>query len=206
VSTRLIIVLGIVVLSAVLLGGCADESTDVDTAETDAAVQEEATQEETPVGEFTVVSSAFEHGGAIPPRFCNTGVTDGDNISIPLAWENTPEDTVSFALVTVDHHEIANEWIHWMVTGIPASTGSLAEGESGSLSTPILELLSTNGQSGYQGPEPPAGSGDHEYQTLIFALDAASVDLADGATFTEFLDAVEGSTLAEASISGFFGR
>ena len=45
-------------------------------------------------GPLALASSAFEDGGAIPPRF----TCDGRDISPPLAWTNVPDGTVSFLI------------------------------------------------------------------------------------------------------------
>lgn len=210
-SRRLRAILLAGALTVLLVTGCSDESGQSGEDSTD-AVGESSVEEATEDGggsdtqEFTVSSEAFEDGGEIEVRYCNVGVDGAENLSIPLSWDGAPEATQSFALIMVDRHDIADEWVHWMVTGIPASTTTLVEGESGSMPTGAVELLSTNGERGYQGPEPPVGSGDHEYETLVFALDAANVEVAEDATYGEFLDAIEADHLAETSISGYFGR
>jgi Raf kinase inhibitor-like YbhB/YbcL family protein len=198
------------VLATAFVSGCAGDSPDPEepaaNESQDAASGEDPAEENAEAMEFSVTSSAYEDGAMIPVAYCNTGVEGGENVSVPLTWEGAPANTQSFALIMVDRHEVANEWVHWMVVNIPPSTTSLGEGDSGSLPSGAEELLSTNGAEGYQGPQPPAGSGDHEYETIVFALDVASVDVAQDASYAEFLDAMDPHHLAEASISGLFGR
>lgn len=72
---------------------------------------------------FTLSSPAFEDGTAMPTRYAHQGVTGGKNVSVPLQWENPPDETKSFALVCVDIHPIANNWVHWLVVNIPKESG-----------------------------------------------------------------------------------
>jgi Raf kinase inhibitor-like YbhB/YbcL family protein len=195
----------LVAMVAVLVSGCTSEPAESGTNAEDGA-EAPATEEETTDEEFTLTSSAFEDGGEIPVKYCNVGVEGGENVSIPLDWDGVPADAKSLALVMVDRHEVANEWVHWAVVDIPVSTTSIGEGESGSLTGGAWELNSTNGEPGYQGPQPPPGSGDHEYETILFALDVENSEVAEDVTFAEFLDAMDAHHIAEVSVSGFFGR
>jgi phosphatidylethanolamine-binding protein (PEBP) family uncharacterized protein len=94
-----------------------------------------------------------------------------------------------------------------MVTGIPADVASLAPGASGIALPPgVLEHVSTFGTPGYGGPQPPKGSGNHEYEAVLYALDVKEVDLAERATLEQFKAALAGHVLATARCSGLFGR
>jgi Raf kinase inhibitor-like YbhB/YbcL family protein len=209
VDVRKLLLVAVLVLALGMTVGCSSDESDSSgeedaggAAEGSGAALDDATTPE----EFTVVSTAFVDDGQIPVVHANTGVDGGENVAVPLSWKGAPAETVSFALIMVDRHPSANEWVHWMVTGIPPTTTSLDRGASGSMPAGAIELLSTNGQAGYQGPQPPAGSGDHEYETLVFALDVETIDVAEDATYTEFLDAIEPHHLAETAVSGYFGR
>ncbi len=205
VIRRVLLIALLVAAAGVLVPGCSGESSDVETAEQE-ETEAPATEEETPTEDFTLSSAGFEDGGEIPAKYCNTGVDGGENVSIPLEWQGVPEEAASLALVMVDRHEVADEWVHWAVVDIPVSATGLAEGESGSITGGAWELMSTNGEAGYQGPQPPPGSGDHEYETILFALDVENAEVAEDATFAEFLDAMDAHHVAEVSVSGFFGR
>jgi Raf kinase inhibitor-like YbhB/YbcL family protein len=155
---------------------------------------------------FTLTSSAFENGGLIPVDYAGSGVTGGRNLSIPYDWIGTPEGVRSFALVVVDQHPVAHEWVHWMVTGIPADVSSLAEGASGrSMPKGSVEHENTGGRIGYGGPQPPAGTGNHEYKATLYGLDIESVD-PDVRALSDFNEALDGHVIASASHSGLFGR
>ena len=149
---------------------------------------------------FTVTSDAFKNGEQIPEKY-----TSGE-YSIPLAWENEPAGTKSFAIMIVDLHPVANHWVHWAVTNVPADTHRLPEGASG---TDILpegsnELLNSSGLSGFDPPAPPIGSGKHEYRTIVYALDVESLESPDYLPYEEFQELVSGHLLETAEISGFY--
>jgi len=154
----------------------------------------------------TLSSPAFESGGIIPVEYANTGVPGGQNVSIPYEWSGTPENASSLALVLVDRYPAARSWIHWMVTSIPADTRELARGGSGSsMPAGSVEHTNTFGTRGYGGPQPPPGSGKHEYEAVLYALDVPAVG-GDPRTLADFNAAIDGHVLASASCSGLFGR
>jgi Raf kinase inhibitor-like YbhB/YbcL family protein len=155
---------------------------------------------------LTLSSPAFESGGLIPVEYANTGVSGGQNLSIPYEWSGAPAGTRSFALILVDRQPAARSWVHWMVTSIPADSASLARGASGA-AMPLgsVEHKNTFGTPGYGGPQPPAGTGKHEYEAVLYALDTPAVG-GDPRTLDEFNDAMDGHVLASASTAGMFGR
>lgn len=153
-----------------------------------------------------ITSSAFQDGGKIPLQYVMLGA-GGKNVSVPLTWTGAPSGTQSFALAMVDPHPIARNWVHWLVINIPKDATSLAEGASGkSLPTGAAELQNSYGKSGYGGPQPPPGSGDHPYVFTLYALNVAKVDLPKSTNLTAFKQALEGKILATATITGYFGR
>lgn len=155
---------------------------------------------------FALTSPAFESGGHIPAEYASTGVRGGQNVSMPFEWRGAPDGTRSFALVLVDRHPVARSWVHWMVTSIPADATGLARGASGTaMPAGSVEHRNTFGAPGYGGPQPPIGSGEHEYEAVLYALDVASVS-GDPRTLAELTTALDGHMLASASCSGMFGR
>jgi Raf kinase inhibitor-like YbhB/YbcL family protein len=165
------------------------------------------TTEKTDKGEATmkITSEAFEDGGRIPVKYANKGVAGGQNLSPPLHWEDIPADTKSLALSMIDVS--ANNWVHWMVVNIPASTNSLIEGASlTKMPSNSIELKNTFGSKMYGGPQPPSGSGDHVYVTTIYALNTDKINMPDKPTASEFGSVLQGRILGQASIKGIFKR
>ena len=78
---------------------------------------------------FTLSSSAFASGDAIPKRY----TCDDANVSPPLAWSGAPSGTKSFALI-VDDPDAPDPaapkrvYVHWVLYDIPATVTELAEG------------------------------------------------------------------------------
>ncbi len=153
---------------------------------------------------FQLSSPAFTDGNAIPGKYARPAA-GGHNVAIPLQWSGAPEGTKSFALCIVDHHPVARKWVHWMVINIPPEVTSLTEGASGKNMPPgALEIKNSFGDMGYGGPQPPRGTGSHQYVVTVFALKDPTLDLKPGATLSDFQNAIRGKVLGEASITGLF--
>jgi Raf kinase inhibitor-like YbhB/YbcL family protein len=153
-----------------------------------------------------ITSSAFQAGGKIPLQYVMPGA-GGKNVSVPLTWSGAPEGTQSFALAMVDPHPVARNWVHWLVINLPKDATSIPEGASGKhMPAGALELQNSYGKPGYGGPQPPPGSGDHPYVFTLYALNAPKVDLPKSTNLAAFKQALEGKTLATATITGYFGR
>ncbi|MFC5702861.1 YbhB/YbcL family Raf kinase inhibitor-like protein [Cohnella faecalis] len=151
-------------------------------------------------GKFELTSSAFKNGGRIDEKYT------GANTNFPLAWNGAPKGTKSFAVFTVDLHPVADEWVHWVVIDLPADTKELGENVSGTDQLPqgSKELGNSFGPKGYGGPTPPAGSGDHEYKTILYALDVEKLDIPDSVSYAGFSKLVESHVIEKTELSGFY--
>jgi len=157
-------------------------------------------------GTMKLSSSAFKDGEKIPIKYVMPGA-GGQNVSVPLAWEGPPPGTQSFALSVVDPHPVAHNWVHWLVINLPASAHTLAPGASGQqLPARAVELRNSFGQTGYGGPQPPPGSGDHPYVFTLYALSVPRLDLPPGTSLGAFKQALGGKVLGQASLTGYYGR
>ena len=159
-----------------------------------------------PAGEaaMQLSSTAFKDGSAIPSQYARPAA-GGRNVSIPLKWTGAPEGTKSFVLCIVDQHPVARKWAHWMVINIPPDVTSLAEDASRKNVPPsALEIKNSFGDVGYGGPQPPRGTGPHQYVITVYALKDARLDLKPGATLADLQNAIRGKVLEEASITGLF--
>lgn len=155
-----------------------------------------------------VTSPAYTDLSTMPARFATTQVTGGRGASVPLEWGDEPAGTRSFLVEMVDHHPVAHGWVHWLVVDVPTSVHAIAEGASGTPEMPAgsLELPNTGGRMGYGGMQPPVGSGVHDYEITVLALDVAHLGVNPGASLDEALAFAEGHILASASVTGRFGR
>ena len=153
-----------------------------------------------------LTSSAFKDGGKITQQYVMPGA-GGQNLSLPLAWSGAPTGTKSFALTIIDPHPVARNWVHWLVADIPGDATSLPAGASGQkMPAGAVELQTSWGKSGYGGPQPPPGTGDHPYVVTLYALNAAKLDLKPTDSWADLKKAMEGKIMATATITGYYGR
>ncbi len=157
---------------------------------------------------FELKSEAFTNGSALPVKYAKSNVTGGQNASVPLSWSGAPSGTKAFALVMVDRNPMADNWIHWAVVGIPPNATSLPEGASGTEKMPsgAQELNNTFGDKGYGGPTPPAGTGVHEYEIILYALNVNNIEVPSTPSLSMFEAAVNSAVIASAKISGTMER
>jgi len=154
-----------------------------------------------------VSSPAFGDGDQIPSRFANFGVVGGTNTSLPLRWEGEPTATGSYVVAIIDRHPVAHGWVHWLVTDLPASVRSLEEGASGSaMPAGATEMRNSWRNTGYGGPQPPVGSGAHDYVITMFALDERHLDVRATADWVAVQEAMHGHVLEDATLIGRLGR
>lgn len=151
----------------------------------------------TTAGDFTLSSSAFNSGEAIPITY--TG--DGSDISFPLAWSGKPAGTQSYALLMIDVD--ASDFIHWMVGSMAPSLVMLPENVTFSLGEKVY--MNDFGEQGYGGPYPPTGE-VHTYEIILYALNVADTPWADGSTVSNasFDAFVLGAEIDHASITGTY--
>ncbi len=149
---------------------------------------------------FSLSTSAFASGGAIPPRH----TCEGADESPALNWSGVPEGVQSFALIVEDPDAPVGTWIHWLLWDIPASTLSLAAGfEPGSLG---VSGRNDFGRRGYGGPCPPRGHGPHRYFFRLYAVNKPSLGLAEGANRQALENALAGRVVANAEYVGTYER
>lgn len=154
---------------------------------------------------FTLRSSAFADGGEIPARH----TCEGEDVSPPLAWDDPPAGTRSFALV-VDDPDAPDprapkmRYVHWVLYDIPETARELPEAVKPQ-ALPAGTRQGTNDwrRTGYGGPCPPIGR--HRYFHKLHALDAVLPDL--GAPTRDRLEqAMEGHLLAVAELVGTYQK
>jgi Raf kinase inhibitor-like YbhB/YbcL family protein len=159
--------------------------------------------------ELLVSSPVLEQGRNLPVRYASRGVAGGKNTSPGLRWSNPPPGTRSIALTVIDHHPIARNWLHWCVVNIPPETSGLQEGASRNVTLMpegAEELTNSFGEVGYGGPQPPAGSGVHEYVFEISALSCDKLAIPRRAATEEIIRLLGQYTLARGSLSALFER
>lgn len=153
------------------------------------------------LSDMRLTSPAFAPGGAIPMRF--TG--EGDDVSPPLQMEGVPVAARSLAVFCHDPDAPLvmpqrYGFVHWLVYNLPADLRQLDQG------TLAGTAGSTDfGRSGYGGPMPPEGHGEHRYYFWLLALDCGP-DLPPDMDLCTFLTRVEPHVIAMNRLTGTYQR
>lgn len=152
-------------------------------------------------GTLVVTSTAFDEGGTIPAEYTCTGA----NTAPPLAWTGAPEGTASFAII-VDDPDAPREggFDHWVMYDVPPDVTSFPAGSDAEALGAVAGANGTGGTT-FIGSCPPPGDEPHRYRYHVYALDT-TLELAEGATKQQVLDAMEGQVLADGVLTGLFGR
>jgi Raf kinase inhibitor-like YbhB/YbcL family protein len=151
--------------------------------------------------EFTLTTTAFKPGGAIP----DANTCNGANTSPDLAWTNPPAGTKSFAVSLVDK---SAPFTHWVIYDIAATATSLpANVDKEYMPTNVTGAKQTHSGAntqviGYFGPCPPMPPA-HTYQFSVYALDVATLPGVSGqSTASDGLAAIATHQIATASFTG----
>ncbi len=155
---------------------------------------------------ITVTSKTFKNNGKIPVEYTMvTGDPEALNMSPQLSFKTKSKEVKAYAFIMYDKAKVAKNWVHWCVTGIPASEVSLKEGASNSnMPAASAEWANTYGSVGYGGPNPPKGSGVHKYEFWVVGLNTEdSIDLTT-CTLKSFKKAIEGKVVAEGKLTGTY--
>jgi len=144
---------------------------------------------------FLELTAPWRDGAEVDARHS----CDGPNLSPALSWASAPDDAVEIALTMEDLD--APGFTHWVAAGIDPTTVAISEGQ-----TPLgaVEALNGNGDLGYTGPCPPAGS-THTYVLTVHYLGEQS-ELADGDSGAEMLARIAAIEIGSAEVSGTFSR
>jgi len=194
------------IISLIILTGCASQKSDVKTDVT-SNNKNIITNQTNPMANklLQLQIPAYENKGQMPSKFA-TKTGGGQNLSPEVRWQTLPA-AQSYALLFDDKHPIANNWVHWLVVDIPNTTTDIPEGASRTnMPSGSKDLQTSWGRTGYDGPQPPVGSGQHEYVMTLYALDIPKLRLTENVTRSEFLKAIETHIIAQESWSGFFSR
>lgn len=151
----------------------------------------------TPAGAPLRMSSpTVAEGGVFPvDHTCR-----GRDVSPPLSWTGVPTGTVELAVVVRDID--AQGFVHWVVAGLPATTGGLAEA-----TVPEGSAQATNdfGRPGWSGPCPPAGTHNYEIRLYALAQPSGVVPGQDGVSAATQLEAAPSLASAVLSASASAG-
>jgi Raf kinase inhibitor-like YbhB/YbcL family protein len=146
-----------------------------------------------------ITSPSFIDGGEIPKKF----TCDGGEINPEFQVLNVPDEAKSLALIMHDPDAPREGgFTHWVVWNIDPRTTLIKEE---SIPPGATEGANGSGRTGYAAPCPPPGHGAHHYHFKLYALDTF-IDLPEGATQDELLEAMEGHRLEDAECVGLYKR
>jgi Raf kinase inhibitor-like YbhB/YbcL family protein len=146
-----------------------------------------------------ITSPSFTDGAEIPKKF----TCDGGEINPELQVLNVPDEAKSLALIMHDPDApIEGGFTHWLVWNIDPRTVLIKEE---SIPPGAVEGANGKGRTGYAAPCPPPGHGVHHYRFMLYALDTL-IDLPEGATKDELMEAMENHRLEEAELVGLYKR
>lgn len=149
---------------------------------------------------LTITSPSFEMNGKIPSLY----TCDSENISPELNFTNVPPHTKSLALIMEDpdvpkDRRLDGMWNHWVVYNMSPFTTKIDEGKT----PPGLIGVNSGGKMTYGGPCPP--DREHRYFFFLYALDTV-LDLEEGATKDELLQALNSHVIEKAELIGLYNR
>jgi Raf kinase inhibitor-like YbhB/YbcL family protein len=183
-------------LASLVLVGCGDDGTTMREPGTGGATPPSAADDAVFAdgeGLFALRSLAFPSDGAIPSQYSRSG---GNEIP-DLRWRRTPADTAELALVVTDND--ADDFVHWILTGIPPFDDQLPP-----LANGVEEWANGFGEAGWSGPDPPAGDPAHHYVFTLHAL-GDPLDVAPGTPSDEVMLAIDERTVETTLLVGTYG-
>lgn len=146
---------------------------------------------------LVVTSAAFFDGETVPQQY----TCDGADVSPPLDVSGIPSDAAELALIMEDPDAPGGTFVHWVLWGVDGAVTSLPEG---GVPDGAVHGSTSFGGNHYGGPCPPPGD-PHRYIFTVYALSEAP-NLEPGASADELRAAIDGSVLAEGSLTGMYGR
>ncbi len=150
-----------------------------------------------------LISPSFKDGDGIPTKF----TCEGDDVSPPLKWENSPIGTKSFVVILEDPEDTTAPggiFLHWTIFNIPSDTMELAENVSATSQMPknVKEGKNDFGKIGYGGPCPD-GSGKHKYRFTLYSIDI-KLSLETGISKEQLLNSIKGHIIEQAELRGLY--
>lgn len=143
-------------------------------------------------------SPAFEQHQPVPRKY----TCEGEDISPPLQFRDVPAKTKSLVLIMDDPDAPGGTFDHWIMWNLPSNATALAEGVK--VQKPVLQGKNGFRDNRYRGPCPPPGR-PHRYFFKLYALDTM-IELREGSSKAQLLEAMEGHILGKAELVGTYQR
>jgi len=145
---------------------------------------------------MNISSPDFADGAKIPKACARLG----GNRRPPLEISDVPAEAKSLVIICHDPDAPGRDgFYHWTVWNVPDKT---AEISSESLPAGAVEGITSWGQPGWGGPQPPFGT--HRYQFYVYALDTI-LDLPSDTKPKELIAALTPHIIDQVVLTGKFG-
>jgi phosphatidylethanolamine-binding protein (PEBP) family uncharacterized protein len=137
------------------------------------------------------------------------GTCGGSNKMISLQWDPV-EGSTGYALICVDHHPVAQGWVHLYAPYLTVSDKILNRNLKLDSNTSIIGKNSF-GTPGWGGPCPPIASGIHRYVFYLFALKELDRAAMEGESeecrdVIGFLEKYGGNAVAYGTFEAYYSR
>ena len=147
-----------------------------------------------------LLSEAFAYGEEIPLKYgCK-----GENISMPLQFEEVPQECASLAIIMEDPDAPTGLFVHWVIYNIPYNIEAFPQNvpPAAMLNKTIIQGFNDFDRIGYGGPCPPDKA--HRYFIKLYALDIKLDDAPPGYNREQLLEVMDGHIIAEAELMGTY--
>lgn len=142
-----------------------------------------------------ISSPAFTENAKIPKIYSKLG----GNQRPPLEISDVPAETKSLVIICHDPDAPGRDgFYHWTVWNLPAKTTEIS---SESLPKGAIEGVTSWGEPGWNGPQPPFGT--HRYQFYVYALDT-ELSLPSSTKPKELQSAITPHIIKQAVLTGRF--
>jgi Raf kinase inhibitor-like YbhB/YbcL family protein len=160
--------------------------------------------------QFRLTSPDIQEGHFMAKTFEFNGFgCDGPNLSPALNWSNPPTGTQGFAITVFDPDApTGSGFWHWLVSGVPATVMSLAQGaaSTGELPAGCRTFKNDYGIQTFGGACPPQGHGMHRYQFTVWALPDADLAIPDDASAAVVGFMLNATAIAKATLTTTYAR
>lgn len=147
---------------------------------------------------LALAATPFDDGGTIPPRY----TCDGGDTNPELSISGVVDDAETLAIVVEDQD--ADDYVHWTLWNVPASTETIPRSVAKREQPPFAESARQGendaGRIGYVGPCPPESDEQHCYRFRLSAV-STTLGLASGAGRAELADALSENVVDSVSLT-----
>jgi Raf kinase inhibitor-like YbhB/YbcL family protein len=148
------------------------------------------------IHDLAISSPDFAEGARLEDRHTHPD----DNVAPRLVISGVPDGAAELAIICHDPDApLPDGFTHWTLYGIPAETTELGPDADEQYHPGPNDF----GETGYGGPEPPPGHGDHRYYFWIYALNRP----VDGTpSRRDFLDRYADAIIEQNRVVGVYAR